>query len=142
MQTDIDEDCVRCGKRVHSFFKDAVGDLLSYLFEPRPWVSKVVAIAHNVRAFDSQFILNRAILLKWKPELVLNGLKLVAMKIEHMFIDSASYLSMPLSKLPEAIGLSVTKSWYVHYFNSKANLDFVGPFLDISYFVADEMSQS
>ena len=53
--------------------------------------------------------------MKWKPELILNGLKIVSMKIEHMFIDSVSYLPMPLRKLPEAFGLSVTKSWYPHY---------------------------
>jgi len=62
--------------RRHSFFEDLVGDLLSYPCEQRPWC-KVVAIAQNAKAFDSQFILNRAILLKWTPELTLNGLKIV-----------------------------------------------------------------
>jgi len=139
----IDMDCERCGKRRHSFWDDPIGDLLSYLCEPRPWVDKVVAIAHNAKGFDSQFILNRAILMKWKPELILNGLKIVSMKIEHMlFIDSASYLPMPLRKLPEAFGLWVVKSWYPHFFNTKANLDYVGPFPDVTYFGADEMSQS
>ena len=43
--------------------------------------------------------------MKWKPELILNGLKIICMKFEHMiFIDSASYLPMPLRKLPEALG--------------------------------------
>jgi len=81
--------------------------------------------------------------MKWKPELILNGLEIVSMKIEHMlFIDSVSYLPMPLRKLPEAFGISVTKSWYPHYFNTKTNLDYVGPFPDVSYFGADEMSLS
>jgi hypothetical protein len=79
-----------CGKRRNSFFEDTVGDLLTYLCKPQPWCNKVIAIALNVKAFDSQFILNRAVLLKWKPELILNGLKIVCMKIEHMtFLDSA-----------------------------------------------------
>jgi len=91
MSADIEEDRERCGKRKHSFWEDSVGDPLSYLCEPPPWVSKGVAISHNARAFDSQFILDRAILMKWKPELILNGLKIVSMKIEHMFfIDSVS----------------------------------------------------
>jgi len=34
LQADIDMDCVRCGRRRHSFFEDPVGDLLSYLCEP------------------------------------------------------------------------------------------------------------
>jgi hypothetical protein len=77
MQDDYKQDCARCGKRQHSFFEDRVGDLLSYLSEPRPWCKKVVAIAHNAKSFDAQFIMNRAILLKWTPELILNGLKIV-----------------------------------------------------------------
>jgi len=97
----------------------------------------------NAKAFDSQFILNRAIQMKWKPELILNGLKIVSMKIEHMlFIDSVSYLPMPLRKLPEAFGLPVNKSWYPHYFNTSTNLNYVGPIPDVSYFGVDEMGIS
>ena len=112
----IDEDCQRCGKRRHSFWDDPVGNFLSYLCDSRPSVSKIVAIAHNAKGFDSQFTLNRAILMELKTELILNGLNIVSMKFEHMIlIDSASYLPMPLRKLPEAFGLSVTKSWYRHF---------------------------
>ena len=65
-------DCVRCLRRKHSFWQDPVGDLLTYLTEPRPWANKIVAIAHNAKAFDLHFILNRAILLKRKPELIMD----------------------------------------------------------------------
>ena len=107
---DGERDCARCGKRRHSFFEDPVGDLLSYLCEPRPLCKKIVAIAHNAKAFDSQFILNRDILHKGTPELILNGLKIVSMKIHHFqFLDSVSY--MPLRKLPEAFGLPSSTSW-------------------------------
>jgi len=61
MQDDYSQDCARCGKRGHLSFEDPVGDLHSYLIEPRPWCKRVVAIAHNAKAFDAQFILNRAI---------------------------------------------------------------------------------
>ena len=142
MQDDYEQDCARCGKRRHSFFEDPVGDLLSYLCEPRPWCKKVVAIAHNVKAFDSQFILNRAILIKWTPELILKGLKIVTMKIHHIqFLESVSYLPIPLRKLPEAFRLTASKSWYPHHFNTKANLDYVGPIPDIEYYGADEMGR-
>ena len=73
---------MRCGRRKHSFWQDPVGDLLSYLIEPRPWANKIVAIAHNAKEFDLHFILNRAIMLKWKPELIMNGLKIMFMKME------------------------------------------------------------
>jgi hypothetical protein len=74
-----------------------------------------MAIAHNAKALDSQFILKRAILLKWNPELILTGLTIISMKMQHIhFLDSVSYLPMSLRKLPEAFGLSSSKSWFSH----------------------------
>jgi len=141
MQDDYSQDCAQCGKRQRSFFEDPVGDLLTYLIDPRPWCKKVVAIAHNAKAFDAQFILNRAILLKWTTELILNGLKIVSMKIHHIqFLDSVFYMPMPLRKLPEAFGLQASKSCFPHLFNTKANLDYVGPIPDIKYYGAEAMS--
>jgi hypothetical protein len=48
---------------------------------------------------------------------------------------------MLLPKLPDAFGLSSSKSCSPHYINSKANLDYVGFVPDIQYFRADEMSE-
>jgi hypothetical protein len=61
----------------------------------------------------------------------MNGLKVVCMRVKHLtFLDSASYLAMSLRKLPEAFGLVAKKSWYPHYFNTKANLNYLGPMPD------------
>ena len=65
------------------------------------------------------------------------------MKIELMlFIDSVSYLPMPLRTLSEAFGLSVTKSCYPHYFNTNTNLNYVGPIPDVSNYGIDKMGIS
>ena len=45
-----------------------------------------------------------------------------------------------LRKLPEALGLTVTKSWYPHYFNTKENMNYVGEIPDVSYYGVDTMS--
>ena len=74
---DVGRDCVQCSKRKHSFWDDPFGDMVSYLCEPRPWANKIVAIAQNAKTFDLHFILNRAIFLKWQPELIMNGLKII-----------------------------------------------------------------
>jgi len=66
-------DCVRCDGRKHSFWEDTVWDLLYYLTEPRRWANKILAIAYNAKVFELYFILNRAILLKWKTELIMMG---------------------------------------------------------------------
>jgi hypothetical protein len=71
---DIEQDCPQCGKRNYSFWKDPVGDLLTYLCKPRPWANRVIAVAHNAKAFDLQFTLSRAIHFKWRPELIMNGM--------------------------------------------------------------------
>jgi len=76
--------CVQCRERKHSYWDDLVGSILSYLCEPRPWVKVIVAIAHNAKSFDLQFILNRAVLLKWQPELIMKGMNIMCMKMEHL----------------------------------------------------------
>ena len=111
---DVEEgelECVGCGTRKHSFWQDPFGELLSYLTEPRPCTNNIIAMVHSAKAFDLHFFLNRAILLKWKPDLIMNGLKIMFMRMEHLvFLDSVSFLPFPLRKLPEALRLTATKS--------------------------------
>jgi len=143
MQADIDTNCERCGRRRHSFWEDPLGHLLSHLCEPRPWCERVIAIAHNARGFDAQFILNRAIVLKWTTKLILNGQKIIRMTIHHVtFLDSISFMPMALRKLPEAFGLSATKSWYPHLFNTRANLNYVVSIKDMAQYGVAEMGES
>ena len=57
----------------------------------------------------------RAVQLKWRPELVMSGQKIILMKMEHLkFIDSISFLPFPLRKLSTALGLTASKGWYTH----------------------------
>ena len=108
--------------------------MLSYLWEPNPSLNKMVAIAYNAKAFDLHFILKRATILKWQPELIMNGLNIMCMKMEHLdFLESASYLPCSLRKMPEAFGLTASKSWYPLYFNIEEKLGYVGPFTDVLY---------
>jgi len=57
-------------------------------------------------------------------------------------LDSVSFLPFALRKMPEAFGLTVANSWYAHYFNTRAKLDYVGKITDITYYGDDEMSGS
>jgi hypothetical protein len=68
--------------------------------------------------------------------------KILCMKMEHLtFLDSLSFILLPLRKLPEAFGLASSKSWYPHYFNTKENLDYVGEMPDL-YYGVDQMGES
>jgi len=81
-------------------------------------------------------------MLKWNPELIMSGLNIMCMKMEHLvFLDSVSFLPCALCKLPEAFGLSASKSWYRHYFNTRENLNYVGPILDMAYYGVEEMRE-
>jgi len=65
------------------------------------------------------------------------------MKIHHVtFLDSISFMPMALCKLPEAFGLSATKSRYPHPFNTRANLDYVGSIPDMAQYGVAEMGES
>ena len=105
--SDIEEDCIQCGKRIHSFWDDPVGDMFNYLRESRHWVEKIIVNAHNAKAFDLQFFLKGVILLKWQLEMIMNGMKIMCMRMEHLlFLDSVSLLPVALRKLPDAFGLT------------------------------------
>jgi len=69
----------------------------------------------------------------------MNGLKIKCMKLEHL--DSISFLPCPLRKLTEVYSLTTSKSWYPHYFNTKENLDYIGPIPDVSYYGVNEMGE-
>jgi len=49
---------------------------------------------------------------------------------------------MALRKLPEAFGLSATRSWYPHLFNTRANLNYVGSIPDMAHYCVAEMGES
>jgi hypothetical protein len=117
--------------------------MLSYLCEKRPCCKQIIAIAHNAKAVDLHFILNRAIFLKWRPELIMNGQKIMCMTMEHLkFIDIICFLPFPLRKLSGAFGLTASKSWYPHYFNTTENLDYVGQIPALKYYGVEEMGVS
>jgi hypothetical protein len=119
-----------------------VGDMLSYLCEERPWCKKIITIAHNTKAFDLHFILNRAIFFKMASSTDNERAKIMCMTMEHLkFIDSICFLPFPLRKLSAALGLTASKSWYPH-FNTTGNLDYVGELPAVKYYGVEEMGVS
>jgi len=70
----------------------------------------------------------------------MSGQKNMCMKMEQLvFLDSVSFLPCALRKLPEAFGLSASKSWYPNYFNTQVNLNYIGPIPDMAYYGVNEM---
>jgi hypothetical protein len=141
-EVNMEVDSSRCGNRMLSSLSDPAGDLISHTFKSRPWTDRLVAIAHNAKAFDLLFVLNRLVKMML-PDLITNGQKIMCLKVENVtWLDSLNYLAVPLRKLPEAFGLSGQKSWYPHLFNTAENMDYVGPAPDVSYCAVDQMHES
>jgi hypothetical protein len=60
----------------------------------------------------------------------MNGLKFVCMRVKHLtFVDSVHFWPCLYASCPKPSALLQP-----HYFNTKANLDIVGPMPDKSYF--------
>ena len=79
---DVNVDCQRYGKRRYSLWTDPVGDIISYTIKSRPWADRIVDIAHNEKAFELQFVLNRLVRMKMVPELLITkGQKLMCLKL-------------------------------------------------------------
>jgi hypothetical protein len=71
---------------------------------------------------------------------MMNGQKILCMSFEHTkFIDSICFLPFPLRKLSGPFGLTASKSWYPHYYNSIDNLDYVGQIPETSHYGVGEM---
>ena len=73
----VDTPCSVCGKRKWSFWEMPVEEFIDYLCKPRQNIDKTVAIAHNAKSFDSQFLLIHMIKPKWTPNIILNGTKII-----------------------------------------------------------------
>ena len=66
----------------------------------------------------------------------------MCIKMEHLvFLDSVSFLPCALLKLPEAFGLSASKSWYPNYFNTRENLNYVRPIPDMTCYGVVDMRE-
>ena len=72
---------------------------------------------------------------------MMSGQKVILMKVEHMkFIDSVCFLPFPLRKLSSAFGLTASKAWYPHYFNTEESLNYVLSIPDAFYYDVEDMS--
>jgi len=124
---DLSVDCEQCGKRIHTFWKDPAGKFIEYLLLSRLFADKVYAISHNSRGYDAQFLLRRFLELRWAPQLIIDGSKILSMVVENLhFLDSLNYLPMSLKSMPKSFDLTCKKGYYHHFLNTANNLDYVG----------------
>ena len=87
------------------------------------------------------FFLRRFLELKWVPQLIMDGSKILSMVVENLhFLDSLNYLPMSLKNMPKSFDLTCKKGHYPHFFNAANNLDYVGSHPELKFYGADFMS--
>lgn len=65
----------------------------------------------------------------------------IANKLNLTFLDSLNFLPMKLAKIPEAFGLEeLSKGFFPHYFNTKGNQTYVGPYPALEFYGYNFMS--
>lgn len=121
----------------------ALHEFCSFLFVPKH--KNYTVIAHNLQGFDGQFILGWLLEQGLKPTVIPNGSKFLSIKVKALnisFIDSFSFLPMPLSRLPESFGIKeLCKGYFPHLFNRPENQNYCGPIPDSKFYAPESMSE-
>lgn len=95
-------------------------------------------IAHNSGNYDSHFILKYLIENNEYPSIVTQGGKFLCIEVKTTktkFIDSFSFLSMPLPSFSSTFGIrNIEKSSFPHLFNIPANYDYEGFLPSVKYY--------
>ena len=144
--------CNVCTGEMKSYFGiDSIEQFCNYLFKELDEKVKNLnsekfkynyrVIAHNGGKFDTHFIINYLLANRLKPNLIRKGHKILCMKIKnYKFIDSLSFLQMPLKNLPKSFGLDadhVCKGYFPHKFNKPENWNYDGLHPSIEFYDPD-----
>ena len=100
-------------------------------------------IAHNLKGFDSYFLINYLIDNGIKPNLIYSGSKILYGYVKGLkirIIDSLSFIPKPLADFPKTFGLeNYEKGFFPHHFNKWSNQNYSGGIPDKEFFGPDDM---
>ena len=102
----------------------------------------VTVIAHNFQGYDGYFVVNEYYGSNQLIQQLRNGCKLLEVQHDSIrFIDSLSFMAMPLSAFPKTFGIKeLKKGYFPHLFNRPENQDYVGPVPARDYYMTESMS--
>ena len=104
-------------------------------------------ISHNGKSFDTQFVLDYLIKEGNNRKLLMQGGKILSLKLRKplniTFIDSLSFLNMPLASFTATFDLGDTvKGSFPHLFNHPHNYKYEGTLPDIKFYDPDSLKQT
>ena len=103
---------------------------------------EIIIIFHNFKGFDSVFILNELYnQMREVTEQLMVGAKVLSFKSGPLkFIDSLSFLPMPLASFSSTFNLTeLKKGFFPHLFNLPHHQNYVGRIPDLEFFDPDSM---
>ena len=152
MCTDVEQNdyfCTVCNSRQNVFhiLDDPQLSGMGQFFDYLKSISKkaqILLVAHNAKSFDALFVLQEVIARQLNPELILQGAKIICMTVGNWkFIDSLSFLPMPLSAMPKSFGLNELKKGYWPFLANKPEYyTYEGPLLDKEMYCVSGMKLS
>ena len=144
---DRPDDCDLCGEKSNTFTGfSCVENFMKYLTDisknAKKSAANVFVLAHNAKGFDNNFILREVVEKNYMDmHVILQGSKLLRMKVGNVkFIDTLSFLNMPLRSLPKAYGCQqLAKGFFPHSIHTKKNVNYKGYFPSMAKFGLDYM---
>ena len=139
------DSCEVCGPNRHTFDgPDTMAKFGEWLYKKNKGGKKnpVIAIAHNARGYDAQFLINYLAERGYRPNIVPKGREIMQMDAGMVTVkDSLNFLPMPLSALPKSFGFQAKKGYFPHLFNYPENEDYIGPLPDHHYYGTSNMRE-
>ena len=122
---------------------DVVADFLKWALSVNR--RNATLIAHNSGGYDGHFILDYLVKNEEYPEMIMQGGKILSMKVKttnSRFIDSHSFLAMGLSKFTATFGLGgIEKGQFPHMFNKVENYGYDGILPDLKFYDPDSLKE-
>jgi len=103
---------------------------------------EVTVVAHNLQGYDGYFVVDSYYETDQKVKQIRNGAKILYIgKDSIRYIDSMSFIAMPLAAFPKTFGLKeMKKGYFPHLFNRPENYEYVGPVPSKDYYMPESMS--
>lgn len=100
---------------------------------------QVTVIAHNFQSYDGYFVVHDYYGNNQLIQQLRNGAKLLEVKNDSVrFIDSLSFMAIPLSAFPKTFGIKELKKGYLpHLFNLPKNQNYVGILPSKDYYMPE-----
>ena len=142
--------CKVFGSESYCFGDDCIKKFVDYVFKDLALLvdkkkGTIYLFAHNARGYDNHFLYRELISKNYQGmQVYMSGRKILELELGNVkMLDSLSFLLMPLSKLPEALGLDVSlkKGTFPHLFNSTKNYNYIGSIPDLKYYCLKTMKR-